>query len=62
MRTSRKFCQRWSKFDNFFFCLFFLVDEGKEDPNTAINIESMGWALISLPAKRHLNGVLLVGR
>ena len=32
MRGSRKFCQRGSKFDN-----IFLVDEGKEDPNTAIN-------------------------
>ena len=35
MRGSRKFCQRGSKFDDFF--IFFLVDEGIEDPNTAIN-------------------------
>ena len=34
MCGSRKFCQRGSKFDNFF---FFLVDEGIEDPNAAIN-------------------------
>ena len=33
MRGSRKFCQRGSKFDNF----FFLVDEGIEDPNITIN-------------------------
>ena len=32
MRGSRKFCQSGSKFDN-----FFLVDEGIEDLNTAIN-------------------------
>ena len=32
MHGSRKFCQRGSKFDN-----VFLVDEGIEDPNTAIN-------------------------
>ena len=32
MRGSRKFCQRGSKFDN-----FFLVDEMIEDPNMTIN-------------------------
>ena len=32
MRGSRKFCQRGSKFDN-----FFLVVDGIEDPNTTIN-------------------------
>ena len=32
MRRSGKFCQRGSTFDN-----VFLVDEGIEDPNTAIN-------------------------
>ena len=32
MRGSRKFCQRGSKFD-----IFFLVDEGIEDPNITIN-------------------------
>ena len=34
-----KFCQRGSKFDNFFFFFFFffLVDEGIEDPNVTIN-------------------------
>ena len=31
--------------------IFFLY-EGREDPNTAIT-----WAIISLPAKCHLNGV-----
>ena len=36
---------------------FFLVDEGREDPNTT----SMR-AIIDPPAKRHLNGVLLTGR
>ena len=35
MRGSRKFCQRGSKFDKVFF--FFLVDEGIEDSNNAIN-------------------------
>ena len=29
----RKFCQRWSNFDK----AFFLIDEGREDPNTTIN-------------------------
>ena len=38
MRGSRKFCQRGSKFDNI--PLFILVDEGIEDPNTAINLPS----------------------
>ena len=33
MGGSRKFCQRGSKFDN---VLFFLVDGGIEDPNTAL--------------------------
>ena len=35
MRGSRKFCQRGSKFDNFFYCIF-LADRGIEDPNTAL--------------------------
>ena len=52
---SRKFCQRGSKFDSFFF--FFLVDEGFEDLNTTIN----EWAIIGPPAKPHLNGVSLAG-
>ena len=34
MRGSIKICQRGSKFDN---VLFFLVDEGIEDPNITIN-------------------------
>ena len=42
MRGSRKFCQRGSNFDNSFFVCFFLVDEGKEDPNTTISGPS--WA------------------
>ena len=37
MRGSRKFCQRGSKFDNVSFFLFFLVDDGIEDPNTTIH-------------------------
>ena len=42
MRGSRKFCQRGSKFDNVFFLflfffIFFLVDEGIEDPTSTIN-------------------------
>ena len=32
MCVSRKFCQRGSNFEN----IFFLVDEGREDPNTTI--------------------------
>ena len=36
MLGSRKFCQKGSKFDN-----FHLVDEGIEDPNTAINRPSL---------------------
>ena len=35
MRGSRKFCQRGSKFD------FFLVDDGREDPNTTISGPSL---------------------
>ena len=32
MRGSRKFYQRWSKFDNvFFFFFFFFVDERRKD-------------------------------
>ena len=38
MGGSRKFCQRGSKFDN---VLFFLVDEGIEDLNSAINEPSL---------------------
>ena len=41
----RKFCQRGSDSDNFFF------DKMKEDPNSTK----------SQPAKHHLNGVSLVG-
>ena len=41
MRGSRKFFQRWSKFDNVFFIFLFIlfleVDKGIEDRNTAIN-------------------------
>ena len=36
MRGSRKFCQWGSKFDNVFL-VFFLVDEGIEDPNVTIS-------------------------
>ena len=63
MRGSRKFCPRGSKFDN-----FFLVDDGIEDPNTAINGPSSARqrnaisAIIGPPAKPHWNGVSLAGR
>ena len=33
LRRSKKFCQRGSDFDNG----FFLVDEGRDDPNTTIS-------------------------
>ena len=36
IRGSRKFCKRGSNFDNVFFLSLFLVDEGREDPNTKI--------------------------
>ena len=51
MRGSRKFCQRGSNFDTFFFFIFiFLIDE------------NISGAIIGLPAKRHLNGVSLACR
>ena len=53
MRGFRKFSQRGYNFDYFFFLFFFLVYDGREDPNTAI---------IDPPPKRHLNGVSLAGR
>ena len=37
MHGSREFCKRRSKFDHIIFSVFFLVDEGIEDPNTTIN-------------------------
>ena len=37
MGGSRKFCQRGSKFDKLNIFFFYLVDEGIEDPNIAIN-------------------------
>ena len=36
---------------------FFLVDDGREDPNTTLS-----GAIIGPPAKRHFNGVSLAGR
>ena len=39
IRGSRKFCQRGSNFDKFFFLL--LVDEGREYPNTTISGPSL---------------------
>ena len=51
MRRSRKFCQRGSKFDNFFFS--WCGDRGSKF--------HYKWAIISLPAKWHLNGVSLAG-
>ena len=56
MRGSRKFCQRGSKFDYVFFLFLFfvfLVVEGIEDPNTAINGPS---------STRQLNAILMVFR
>ena len=53
MRGSRKACQRGSKFDNVFF-LSWWVDTGSK--------YRYKWAIISPPAKRHLNGVMLTGR
>ena len=46
MGGSRKFCQRGSNFDKFFF-FFFLVDEGRE---TKYHYKR---AIIGPPAKRH---------
>ena len=37
MRGFSKFCQRRPNFDNVLFIFIFLVDEGKEDPNTTIS-------------------------
>ena len=36
LRGSIKFCQRVSDFD-VFFCFFFLVDEGRDNPNATIS-------------------------
>ena len=36
MRESRKFCQKVPNLATFFF-VFFLVDEGREGPNTTIS-------------------------
>ena len=55
MRRSRKYCQRWSKFDKVFLGFFFLgggegrVDEGIDDPNITVNRPSS-----APPAKRHM--------
>ena len=37
------FCQKGSNFDNIFFVFIFLVDEGREDPNTVIS-----WPIIGM--------------
>ena len=50
MCRSRKFCQRGSKFDKF----FFLVDEGIEDPNITINGPS--WPASEMPFKWRFAG------
>ena len=52
MHGSRKFCQRGPNLG-----AFFKVDEGIKDPKYLYK-----WAIIGLPAKRHLNGVSLAGR
>ena len=51
MCRSRKFCQRGSNFEIFFF------PQGREDPNKY----HYKWAIIDPPAKRHLTGVSLAG-
>ena len=52
MRGSRKICQRGSNFNNVF-CLFvFLVDKGREDPNTTISEPSS--------ARQRLAGVPMI--
>ena len=38
MRGSKKFCQRGTKFDNFFFSILFLAHEGREDPNATVSV------------------------
>ena len=48
MRGSRKFCQRGSNFDGFFFGYRFLVNEGR-GPKYHLKR-----AIIGPPAKRHL--------
>ena len=45
MRGSRKFFQRGSNFDYVF---FFLVDDGREDPNTTISGPSSNAGLVVL--------------
>ena len=57
MRGSRKFCQRWSNFDNVFFSRCGNEEERREDSNTAIS-----GPLSAPPAKQHLNGVSLADR
>ena len=56
MLGSRKFSQRGSKFDNFFFV--FLVDEGIEDPNITINGPST--AASKTPLKWRFAGGLMM--
>ena len=51
MRGSRKFVRETET------TFFFLVDEGREDPNT-----TKSGPFIDPPAKRHANGVSLAGR
>ena len=57
MRGSRKFCQRGSNFDGFFFVFFlFFFDEARKDPNFHYKRAIIG------PPARHLNSVLLACR
>ena len=51
MRKSRVWSEG-TNFDNIFLSIFFLVDDGREDPNITINP----------PAQRHFNGISLAGR
>ena len=52
MHGSRELCQRGSNFDNVF-CLFVLVDEGREDQNTTLSGPS---------SARQRNAIIMVFR
>ena len=51
IRGSRNFCKRRSKFEFFLFFFlvsFFLVDGGKEDPNTALIGPTLNAGMVAL--------------
>ena len=58
MGGSRMFCQRGSNFD-IFFSSSFLADEGEREEPTKYHYKQ---AILGLPEKCHLNGVLLACR